>query len=187
MATSDISNQLGSLLGELGNLVKAKLSEQGASKPGNALDTDAVDAAVVTALSLADQNAKEIENHLTAISAGKLSVTAGDVHQSLERLQAKGYVASRLEADRQVYGLTEDGKLFAAEFKKAVAEDAATDAAGGADEGSNSPLDFYREASKLVPVMLDLAQTGNSAQRASAGKLLQNLRHELHNILANRS
>ena len=185
MATSDISNQLGSLLGELGNLVKAKLSEQANPKPQAGPDTDAVDAAIVAALSLAEQNAKELENHLLAVSAGKLSVSAGAVHQSIERLLAKGYLTSRLEVDRQVYGLSAEGKLFASEFKKAVADEPAEDSQEPAGS-AGSQLDFYREASKLAPVMLDLAQTGSAAQRAEAGKLLQQLRHELHTILANK-
>jgi len=184
MAASDISNQLGSLLSEVGNLVRAKLSEQSAGKPQTGVDTDAVDAAVVTALSLSDQNAKELESHLLAISAGKLQVTAGAIHQSLERLTAKHYVASRLESDRQVYALTSEGRLFASEFKTAVADEVGAEGASESG-GSGSPLDFYREASKIVPVMLDLAQTGSAAQRAAAGKLLQELRHELHKILAN--
>ena len=183
MAASEITNQLGSLFGEVGNLLKAKLSEQSATKAEQGLDTDAADAAILTALELSTQNARQLETLLIAISAGKLPVTAGDVHQSLERLAAKLFVESKLEDDRLVYGLTDAGHTYASEFKAALTdnEKATRDSSQGE---SGSALDFYREAAKLGPVMLDLAQTGTASQRADASQLLQDLRYQLHKIMA---
>ena len=43
---------------------------------------------------------------------------------------------------------------------------------------------FLSSASKLPPVMLDIAQTGTKEQQARAAEILDKVRHDLHKVLA---
>jgi DNA-binding PadR family transcriptional regulator len=95
-------------------------------------------------------------------------------------------VSAETKKDRKVYSLTKAGQTKLGEETKKMAGEPAGNAATSGMSSSWLSFDpsFLSTASKLGPVLLDLAQTGTKAQQEKATKVLEETRHQLHKILA---
>jgi DNA-binding PadR family transcriptional regulator len=94
-------------------------------------------------------------------------------------------VSAKTDGDRKVYSITKAGK---AALKDAAAnpvtETTSARASGPNINLLNCDATFLKSATKLGPVMLDVAQTGTREQQQAAAAVLDEMRHKLHGILA---
>ena len=89
-------------------------------------------------------------------------------------------------ADRKTYSITESGKA-ALDLAKENLDTSAHRVASKLNMNFNwmsCDPKFLSSASKLPPVMLDIAQTGTREQQARAAEILDKARHDLHKVLA---
>jgi DNA-binding PadR family transcriptional regulator len=180
------------LASDLIGLVKDRTKDVASStaKP----DDNRVQAAVLSAISETPKNASEIKRLISLASAGAWNPSSGEIQKALTTLESDKSLTAKLEGDRKVFSITKAGK---AKLKSAAAEttEANTDESkpkmklsGFPDladlTGINCSPEFLRAASKLAPAMIDLAKTGSKTQQAAAAALLDETRHKLHVILA---
>jgi DNA-binding PadR family transcriptional regulator len=180
------------LASDLIGLVKDRTKDVASStaKP----DDNRVQAAVLSAISETPKNAAEIKRLISLASAGVWNPSSGEIQKALTTLESDKSLTAKLEGDRKVFSITKAGK---AKLKSAATEttEATTEESkpkmkfsGFPDladlTGINSSPEFLRAASKLAPAMIDLAKTGSKTQQAAAAALLDETRHKLHVILA---
>lgn len=148
-----------------------------------------IDNAVLSAIANETKNVTEVIKAISLASGGAWQPTSGQVQTSLSGLVEATLASSKNEDDRKVYSITKAG----IEWLAAAANDGAQDFATSA-QASSKPTNslswltcdpnFMKGASKLGPVLLDIAQTGTREQQTRAAAILENARHELHVILA---
>jgi DNA-binding PadR family transcriptional regulator len=184
------SFDLRELAGDLIGLVKDRAKDAAASvvKPDNAK----IQTAVLSSIIDEAKNAIEITRAIALASAGTWSPTSGEIQQALTSLLAEKLVSSKIDSDRKVYSITKAGKT---QLSNAPAPDENANTENtesrmklsglpdfaGLTGVSYSP-EFMRAASKLAPVMIDLAKTGTKPQQATAAAILDETRHKLHAI-----
>ena len=148
-----------------------------------------VERAILSAISSEARNVTEIVKAIGLASGGTWQPTSGQVQTTLTSLIEAGLVTSKTKGDRKTYIITKDGTQSLA----ASADEAATDSADAKSSSSKNMRnlswltcdpEFLKAASKLAPAMLDVAQTGTREQQSKAAAVLENARHELHVILA---
>lgn len=147
---------------------------------------DRVEGAILAAL---ESGAKTVSQILSAISfaaGGTWTPSEGQINKSLSKLSDAGLTATKTKADRKIYSLTKAGEEALASARETVPQEAAsTSSSRGLDLGwMNCDPNFLKSASKLPPVMLDIAQTASREQQAKAAQILEKARHDLHQVLA---
>jgi DNA-binding PadR family transcriptional regulator len=186
MSTSK-SFDLRELAGELIGLVRdrAKDIASAAVKP----DAAKMQNAVLSTITDEPKNAAEITRAISLASAGAWTPTSGEIQQALATLVERKEASSKLDGDRKVYSITKAGLAALANDTK-TADPEGVAAESGSAKFANSlnwpacDPKFLSSASKLGPALLDIAQTGTRDQQARAASILENARHELHVILA---
>lgn len=190
MCTSSKNFDLREIAGDLLNLVKDRAKDVTAA--GLKPDALKIQNAVLATIEDEAKNAAEITRAIALASAGTWSPTAGEIQQTLAKLTEEKFVSAKVDGDRKFYSITKTGK---AQLKNAPTTEATakpTEArmkfSGFPDladlTGINCSPEFLRAASKLAPAMIDLAKTGTKSQQAAATALLDETRHKLHVILA---
>ena len=185
VSTSSKSFDLRELVGDLVTLVKDRASEAGQARGSAQPSAEQTELAILATLSDGSKNASEIVSALALASAGAWAPTTGKVHPALAKLTEEKKVLAKTEGDRKVYTITKTGKS-AVKYGAAqpAPEVGATRPAGSTRSSITCDTSFLKSASKLGPVMLDVAQTGTREQQQAAAAVLDEMRNKLHVILA---
>lgn len=186
MATASNSFDLKNIIDELVNFAKTRTADLQGKRPAAAASAEQLSIAILAALETAPKNAKQVGDSIALANGGSWVPSAAQIRLSLEQLIEQELVQVATKKDRKVYSLTKQGVQ---ELAGASAKFAKTKQSTDAPSGTSSSMpwcdpQFLVAASKLGPVMLDIAQTGTRAQQQQATQLLEALRHELHKILA---
>jgi DNA-binding PadR family transcriptional regulator len=150
-------------------------------------DSARVEAAVLAALESGSKTAAQIAKAIGLSGGGTWTPTDGQVNKALATLLDTESVSAKTKGDRKTYSLTKKGE--------AALDDAREKMNEAPSESSTSKMNmnfnwmtcdpnFLTAASKLPPVMLDIAQTGSKEQQAKAAAILDKARHDLHVALA---
>ena len=176
---------LGEVFGDILNQVRTRVTEFG--QPRNAAQPTSaqIEVAILATLSETPKNATEIVSALSLAAAGTWAPSAGSIHPTLAKLTEEKSLSAKTDGDRKVYSITKAGKSAL----ENAAENPATETAAARSVGSaknllNCDASFLKSASKLGPVMLDVAQTGTREQQQAAAAVLDEMRNKLHVILA---
>jgi len=173
------------LFGDLVTLVKDRATDAGQSRMATQPSGDQLEIAVLATLADDSKNAAEVVDALALTSAGVWSPTVGKIHPVLAALTEAKKISAKTEGDRKVYAITKAGKAALKEAAaNPVAENASTRRSGSSVNLLNCDATFLKSASKLGPVMLDVAQTGTREQQQAAAAVLDEMRNKLHVILA---
>lgn len=173
------------LFGDLVTLVKARATEAGQSRTSDQPTSDQLEIAVLATLADTSKNTAEVVAALALTSAGVWTPTVGKIHPILAALTEAKKVSVKTEGDRKVYSITKAGKAAI----KEAAENPISETTTARPSSQNMNLlncdaTFLKSASKLGPVMLDVAQTGTREQQQAAAAVLDEMRNKLHVILA---
>ncbi len=191
MSDSSKNSELRELLGELVSVVreragKAFSSSSSSSSSSSKMPAEAqLKTAILASISIEAKNAQEIISAIVVSSGGALRLTSGQVQTILSSLSEEKLVSSKTDGDRKVYTITKAGK---AALKEAAAKPVNESASARPSMPNmnllNCDATFLKSATKLGPVMLDVAQTGTPEQQQAAAAALDDMRHKLHGILA---
>jgi DNA-binding PadR family transcriptional regulator len=107
--------------------------------------------------------------------------SSGVIHSTLNELIASKLATAQVDGDRKTYAITKAGKKALATALEAPVREAE---APNSKSDSNCNASFISSASKLGPVLIDIAQTATSEQKKKAAEVLEEVRHRLHVILA---
>lgn len=171
------------LVGDLLNLAKdrAKDAASQVTKP----NADRIKSAVLSTIVDEAKNAAEITRALSLASAGAWNPTNAEVQQTLNTLVDEKLASSKVDGDRKVYSITKAGKAALKDAPEATeAPSSTSDAKAKFKATLSANPEFLKAASKLGPVMLDLGKTGTPGQQKAAATVLEETRHKLHQILA---
>ena len=149
-------------------------------------DADLVEAAVLAALESGTKTAAQIVKAISLAAGGTWAPTDGQVNKALAKLSEADLVSAKTKSDRKTYSLTKAGEeaLVAAKDKMAEAPSVSTTKNFANMDWLNCDPNFLKSASKLPPVMLDIAQTATREQQHKAAEILDTARHDLHKVLA---
>ena len=142
------------------------------------------EAAVLNAIATESKNAAEITRGISLSSGGAWVPTSGEVQATLKLLTESGLATSKTKGDRKIYSITPAGleALDAADFTEATRDSGEQ---GYTSKGwMTCDRNYLYSATKLGPVLLDLAQTGTRDQQTRAAEILEQARHQLHVILS---
>lgn len=185
VSTSSKSFDLRELVGDLVTLVKDRASDVGQARGSAQPTSEQIELAILATLADGPKNSSDIVSVLSLAAAGAWAPTTGKIHGALSKLTEDKKVSAKTEGDRKVYTITKAGKLALKDgVAQPAAEAGATRTAGPARNLMNCDASFLKSASKLGPVMLDVAQTGTREQQQAAAAALDELRNKLHVILA---
>jgi DNA-binding PadR family transcriptional regulator len=188
--SSTNSFDLRAVVGELKDFVTSRNWDSKASVP--APSASQVELAILSALVSGPKNAQQLMPAVSVASAGTLTVTQAQVHPALSNLEAAGQIESATNEDRKLYSVTQAGidALKAATEAGSESTSDATTENPAQSKNNSAPSwlkfdpEFLKAASKLAPVISDLAKTGTRSQQEKATQILQEARHQLHKILA---
>ncbi len=173
------------VFGDLFSQVKERAIDFGQPRTSSQPTSEQVEIAVLATLADNSKNVTEIVAALGMSSAGSWAPTAGKIHPLLATLAEAKKVTAKTEGERKVYSITKSGKAALKEAaEKPVTESASARPNGPSKNLLNCDASFLKSASKLGPVMLDVAQTGTREQQLAAAEVLDEMRHKLHGILA---
>jgi DNA-binding PadR family transcriptional regulator len=176
------SFDLREMLGGLVDAVKERVTDAGVVSAAAKPDEHRIRAAVLSAVSLESKNAKEVAETISLASAGTFVPSSSALQIHINDLISEKAIVAKVEGDRKTYSITKSGKaLLKADSKKF--DDEPKTRAKRSTSLKFEP-DFLISASKLAPVMLDIAQTATVEQQKAAALVLQETRHKLHTILA---
>jgi DNA-binding PadR family transcriptional regulator len=150
-------------------------------------DQARVEAAVLAALESGTKTAAQIVKAISLAAGGAWMPTDGQVNKSLARLLETELVSAKTKGDRKSYSLTKKGESALEEAREKMAEAPSVSPASKMNMNFNwmtCDPKFLTAASKLPPVMLDIAQTGTKEQQMKAAAILDKARHDLHVVLA---
>ena len=185
MSTSSKSFDLRELVGDLVTLVKDRASDAGQARASAQPASEQVQLAILATLADGSKNASEIASSLALAAAGTWAPTTGKIHPALAKLTEEKKISAKTEGDRKVYTITKAGKSAIKDGAAQPAPEAgAARSAGSTRNLMNCDSSFLKSASKLGPVMLDVAQTGTREQQQAAAAMLDEMRKKLHVILA---
>ena len=112
-------------------------------------------------------------------------------NERLRELVEEQKVKVETKGDRKVFEITKTGKDALASARGDMKENATetgetSDKSASESSAKSTGWDsvFIVAASKLGPVLLDVAQTGSRDQQKRATEILAETRHQLHQILA---
>ena len=187
MSTSPKNFDLRELVGDLVTLVKDHAKDVGQSRGTAQPSAEQIELAILATITEAPKNATEIVAALALAGAGVWAPSTGKIHPVLAKLAEDKKMTAKTDGDRKVYSITKAGKSAL----KDAAENPVQEAAAGTNRSMGSTKNlmncdatFLKSASKLGPVMLDVAQTGTREQQQAAAAVLDEMRHKLHGILA---
>ena len=185
MSNTSKNFDLREVFGDLLNQVKERAMDFGQPRSATQPTPEMIETAVLAAISEDPKNAAEIVATLGLSSAGTWVPTVGKIHPVLAALTEAKKVSAKTDGDRKVYSITKAGK---AALKEAAANPV-TETTSARPSGPNMNLlnceaTFLKSATKLGPVMLDVAQTGTREQQQEAAAVLDEMRNKLHGILA---
>ena len=149
-------------------------------------DAERVEAAVLAALESGSKTAAQIVKAINLAAGGTWAPTDGQVNKALAKLSEADLVSAKTKSDRKTYSLTKAGEdaLVAAKEKMADATSVSPSKNFAKMDWLNCDPAFLKSASKLPPVMLDIAQTATNEQQKKAAEILDKARHDLHKVLA---
>ncbi len=188
--SSSLRDTFTDLFGDLASAVRERVEDFTSRANIAPTSKEAIETAVLASLEGDSKNAHQVLESLFVASAGKLNATSGSVQSALNALVERELAKSKAKGDRKVYSLTDAGKdaLKQAKVDAANADQssAKTSAKSSARTMSFVSLDpkFVSSATKLGPVLIDIAQTGTREQQAKAIEILEKARKQLHVILA---
>lgn len=195
-SNSELRDSVSSLLHTIRNSVGTLTQSATAAAP----DVRHQEIAVLQALAAAPLNLSQIETAVAAASAGTWTPSTGMTSTLLDQLVAAAEVTAKVTKDRKIFTITASGKQALADhLANPTAADSDTGTGTGTGTSGSATASwtlpnlgnlpgcdprFIKEAAKLTPVLWDLAQTGTRDQQAKATELLEQARHQLHQILA---
>jgi DNA-binding PadR family transcriptional regulator len=156
-------------------------------------DDGSIATSVLVAIEKEPKNLKEIADSIALASGGTWKPGAGLVLNTVSSLVELGQAESRNEGERRIYAITASGLAALTSAREAStqpeAEESSTAPAGSRSYGFGQNWQtcdpkFLVSASKLGPVLLDIAQTGNRSQQEKAATVLEEARKKLHVIMA---
>ncbi|MEY4425263.1 MAG: hypothetical protein RJB56_890 [Actinomycetota bacterium] len=189
MSESSKNSELRELLGDLVSVVRERAGKAFSSSSSSSSSKMPAEAqlktAILASISIEAKNAQEMISAIVVSSGGALRPTSGQVQTTLSSLSEEKLVSSKTDGDRKVYTITKAGKAVL----KEAAANPVTESASARPSMPNMNLlncdaAFLKSATKLGPVMLDVAQTGTREQQQAAAAALDEMRHQLHVILA---
>jgi DNA-binding PadR family transcriptional regulator len=185
VSTSSKNFDLREFVGDLVTLVKDRAMDAGQARSAAQPSAEQIEIAILATLGETPKNAAEIVSALALTAAGVWTPSTGKIHPALAKLSEDKKVSVKTDGDRKVYSITKTGKSSL----KAVAETPASEPNAKPTAASrmsmlNCDATFLKSASKLGPVMLDVAQTGTREQQQAAAAVLDEMRDKLHGILA---
>ena len=189
LSTTSKSFDLRELVGDLVTLVKDRAKDAGQPRGAAQPSADQIETAVLASLTDTSKNATEIVSALAMTSAGVWAPSIGKIHLVLAKLTEDKKVSAKTDGDRKVYSITKTGKSALKDAAEKPSPETGADAGASRAAGSTKNLlacdaAFLKSASKLGPVMLDVAQTGTREQQQAAAAVLDEMRNKLHGILA---
>jgi DNA-binding PadR family transcriptional regulator len=190
MGASPKNFDLRELVGGFLTVVKDRVGQTPSSSSSKRPAEAQLKTAILAAISLEAKNSQEIVTAIALSSGGALTPTQGQVQTSLALLSEEKLVSSKTVADRKVFSITKSGKETLKEAgENPISEDHDSDAGQSRFNWPTMNVlscdaTLLKAASKLAPVMLDLAQTASNEQQKLAAKVLDDARHKLHVILA---
>jgi DNA-binding PadR family transcriptional regulator len=185
MSNTSKNFDLREVFGDLLNQVKERTMDFGQSRSAAQPSPDQIEIAVLATLSATPKNAADVVSALALTSAGIWVPTVGKIHPVLASLTEAKKVSAKTDGDRKVYAITKAGKAALKEAAaNPVTETTSARASGPNMNLLNCDATFLKSATKLGPVMLDVAQTGTREQQQAAAAVLDEMRHKLHGILA---
>jgi hypothetical protein len=170
---------------DLTGFFRDRASTMGVARGNAKPDDHKVDLAVLSALDGGSKNAKQVHQAVSVAAAGSWLPGESQIHQSLGRLAEAGKISSATKKDRVAYTITEAGKNWLADATLAAEAEPTAEAksARTATNWMTCDPSFLKSASKLTPVLIDIAQTATRQQQQRAAELLEETRHQLHVIL----
>jgi DNA-binding PadR family transcriptional regulator len=190
MSASSKTFDLRELLGDLFSIVKERAAQASSSSSSKTPAEAQLKTAILASISVEARNTQEIMTAIALSSGGALRPTSGQVQTNLNLLSEDKLVSSKTDGDRKVYAITKIGKdaLKSAAITTPT-DDRQSDEGESRYEWSTMNLlgcdaTLLKAASKLAPVLIDLAQTASREQQKHAAKVLDEARHKLHRILA---
>lgn len=170
------------LIGYVRDQVSGQMNRGTKPKP----DSQKVEAAVLAALEAGPKTSSQIIKSISLASGGTWTPSEGDVNRMLNNLSEGKMVTVKTKGDRKVYSITKSGSEALADALKASSEAPKSNTPKSAANFNWISCDpsYLTAASKLPPVLLDVAQTGSKTQQAKAAAILDKARHDLHLILA---
>lgn len=149
-------------------------------------DEARLEVAVLAALESGAKTATQIVKSISLVAGGTWAPTDGQVNKALTKLTAAEFVAAKTKGDRKLFSLTKTGEaeLESARDKMAEAPSVSPTMNFSNLNWMSCEPTFLKAASKLPPVMFDVAQTASREQQARAAEILDKARHELHKVLA---
>ena len=150
-------------------------------------DEARVDTAVLAALESGPKTAAQIVKAISLAAGGTWVPTDGQVNKSLASLLESESVSAKTKGDRKSYSLTKKGESALEDAREKMAEVPLVSPSLKMNMNLNwmtCDPKFLTAASKLPPVMLDIAQTGTKDQQMKAAAILDKARHDLHVVLA---
>lgn len=186
MSNSNNSFEPGKMVDELISFVRSRTSDLSGRRSANKPNEHKIEIAILASLAAGSKNAADLISAIALANGGTWVPESGDIHRALLALTEAGSITSKNKSDRRVYAITTAGSEVLAKAAEATLDDALGDSSGDSMFVNSIGCDpsFLRSASKLPPVLLDIAQTGTRAQQARAAEILENTRHQLHQILA---
>jgi DNA-binding PadR family transcriptional regulator len=137
-------------------------------------------AAVLALLAEQPRHGYDIITELGQRSGGLWKPSPGSVYPLLQQLQDEGLVTSTEDDGRRIYRLTDAGRTWV-EDNKGGAQEPWEAHGPHVPEGTLVLLDGFR---RLAAAGWQVAHTGNAAQVAEAGAVLDEARRALYRILA---
>ena len=185
MSNTSKNFDLREVFGDLLNQVKERAMDFGQPRSAAQPTPEMIETAALATISEAPKNASEIVATLALSSAGTWVPTVGKIHPVLAALTEAKKVSAKTDDDRKVYSITKAGKAALKEAAaNPVTETTSARASGPNMNLLNCDATFLKSATKLGPVMIDVAQTGTREQQQAAAAVLDEMRHKLHGILA---
>ncbi|MEY3845869.1 MAG: hypothetical protein RJA66_136 [Actinomycetota bacterium] len=185
MSNTSKNFDLREVLGDLLSQGKERAADFGQPRTVSEPTSAQIEVAVLASLAEAPKNAAEIVSALSLSSAGTWVPTVGKIHPILTALTEEKKASAKTDGDRKVYSITKAGK---AALKEAAENPVVETADARSTRATKNLIDcdtsFLKSATKLGPVMLDVAQTGTREQQQAAAAVLDELRDKLHGILA---
>ena len=178
------------LFSDVINFVRERSQATGNRASANVSEPQ-LDVAILSALAIEPRNAAGIKDFVALASGGVVSPTASQVRTVVDALVEEQKVKVETKGDRKVFEITKAGKDALASARGDMKENATetgetSDKSASESSAKSTGWDsvFIVAASKLGPVLLDVAQTGSRDQQKRATEILAETRHQLHQILA---
>ena len=185
MSNTSKNFDLREVFGDLLSQVKERAMDFGQPRSSAQPTTEMIEVAVLATIAETPKNAAEIVAALGLSSAGTWAPTVGKIHPVLAALTEAKKVSAKTDGDRKVFSITKAGKAALKEAAEAPIEETKSARPSGPTMNLlNCDASFLKSATKLGPVMLDVAQTGTRDQQQAAAAVLDEMRHKLHGILA---